>query len=298
MVRERLRLEIAEEYRESLAAAGLAGFDRLSGAPLGRLVSSGRGRSVRFLRLAHRGRETGFYLKRVTRPRRLLRSLLLGRTVGLATTREAQTLGILRERGVPAAPVAAFGERRLLGRIPLRGFLLVEEVVGEEAAELFRGGDRELRGRLLAALARISARLASLGFRQPPRVKDFICTSRAGPDLVIFDQEREAQRTPPDEAGLVRFLAHAYGKHRRNGLGLTAREIRTFLREFSGAVEGGVRPTARELLRRTRTAVRRLGRTSPRYACVLERDETHATAIGAGEADHGGDSTTGGGEDA
>ncbi len=99
--------------------------------------------------------------------------------------REVRLLQLLRANGFLAMEPVAWGEQRLLG-IPLRGFLVVREVKGEELADLFDRSNGYERQQLMKAFGRLTGRLHAKGFFQPVRLKDLIHTD-AG--LVLIDRE-------------------------------------------------------------------------------------------------------------
>jgi len=99
--------------------------------------------------------------------------------------REVRLLQMLRSNGFLAMEPVAWGEQRLLG-VPLRGFLVVREVKGEELAKLFDRSNGTERQQLMKAFGRLVGRLHAKGFFHPVRLKDLISTADG---LVLIDRE-------------------------------------------------------------------------------------------------------------
>ena len=148
------------------------------------LMQSGSGKMKRFT--LNDG--SGFYLKREEGEpawKRCLPMFLRGMRLHSGPLREVRLLQLLRSKGFLAMEPVAWGEQRLLG-IPLRGFLVVREVKGEELANRFDRSNGHERQQLMKAAGRLVGRLHAKGFFHPVRLKDLIFTENG---LVMIDRE-------------------------------------------------------------------------------------------------------------
>lgn len=117
-----------------------------------------------------------YYLKRTSHqsPRSILRNLLRGRLAHTASGWEYLAIRALEEHDLSVMKPVAWGEERLLGIWPRRGFLLVEEVAGRDVGDILLGGaNAELRCEAFGALGHYLGRLHGNGLFHPARPHDF-----------------------------------------------------------------------------------------------------------------------------
>jgi tRNA A-37 threonylcarbamoyl transferase component Bud32 len=114
-----------------------------------------------------------------------LRMLLYGRRPRSSALRELQLLQILRSSGFLTMEPVAWGEESLFG-IPLRGFLVVREVRGQDVSVLFEELNGLQKRALMKSIGRLVGRLHTAGFFHPVRLKDMI---RTDDGLVLIDRE-------------------------------------------------------------------------------------------------------------
>lgn len=128
-----------------------------------------------------------FYLKQTGREPFMyyLRMLLCGHIPCSGALRELKMLQTLRRAGFMTMEPVAWGERRRFG-FPVSGALVVREVRGREAADLFEHADGPDRRILMDAAGRLVGQLHAAGFFQPVRLKDLIRTEEG---LVLIDRE-------------------------------------------------------------------------------------------------------------
>lgn len=128
-----------------------------------------------------------FYLKREVAVRLApsLAMLRRGHCPYSAPLRELRLLQLLRLAGFLTMEPVAWGEQRRFG-FPMRGFLVVREVRGEEAAVFFDQADGMEKRQLMKAIGRLVGRLHARGFFHPVRLKDLIYTVDG---LVLIDRE-------------------------------------------------------------------------------------------------------------
>ena len=220
--------------------------------PMGKLIANEPGQNIRFIELPFEGKPTGFYLKQNSiRLRAIKRFLLKGIVSPLPTTQEAKMTAILAQHDLPVATVVIWGEQLLFGILPIRGFMLSREILGEEAVGLFEKEDIRLRRRILFSTGKITAKLAEIGFYYAPRMRDFICTRDDGEtvELALIDREvRVPELVQFSEQATYELISRAYWKMIRNGHPLLASEFRSFIGGFIKGLSSSWKPTKREVL--------------------------------------------------
>lgn len=241
-----------DEFKQSLFEGTVSNEKELFKLPIGKQVASEPGQDVRFFRATYKGKLTGFYLKQyIARPKAIRRFFLKGIVTLLPTTREAKMTEILAKHGLPVAHIVGWGEQLLFGKLGIRGFMISQEIIGDEAVALFQEGDKNLRGRILYAVGNIMAKLAETGSYYAPRLRDFICTSDNGQEvkLSMIDQEvRIPKLRPFSEEAAYECISDAYWKMIANDLPLNAFEFRAFINGFVDGLSGQWKPSKREAL--------------------------------------------------
>jgi hypothetical protein len=92
------------------------------------------------------------------------------------TTRERLLLELFRDQGIPVMNPVAWGEYKILGW-PVRGFILVEEVVGKKFVDVYRGASLRVRRRLFGLYGELMGTLHQKGIDSKVRPEDLICVS-------------------------------------------------------------------------------------------------------------------------
>lgn len=158
-------------------------FDRLEISSFNEILSLEE-KKVTYIESSDR---QGFFLKCSEKepPGRYLRTIFSGRFPHSAAVRELCMLQKLQTAGFETMESVAWGEQRKFG-IPVRGFLLVQEVKGEEFSDLFSQADGRKKKVLMREAGALIAKLHTAGFFQPVRLKDLIRTEQG---LVLIDRE-------------------------------------------------------------------------------------------------------------
>ncbi|WNM57381.1 lipopolysaccharide kinase InaA family protein [Candidatus Nitrospira allomarina] len=108
------------------------------------------------------------------------------------TARELLLLELFRDQGIPVMNAVAWGEHTVLGW-PVRGFILVEEVVGREFVDVYRGASLRVRRRLFRLYGELMGTLHRIGIDSKVRPEDLICVSDNYKDFrncfVVIDRE-------------------------------------------------------------------------------------------------------------
>ncbi len=108
------------------------------------------------------------------------------------TARELLLLELFRDQGIPVMKAVAWGERTVLGW-PVRGFILVEEVVGKEFVDVYRGASLRVRRRLFRLYGELMGTLHRIGIDSKVRPQDLNCISDNYKDFrncfVVIDRE-------------------------------------------------------------------------------------------------------------
>ncbi len=241
-----------QQFNQCFQGGGIKNNVEFFKAPMGKLIASEPGQNVRFIKLPLDGQETGFYLKQnFIRPKAIKRFLLKGWITPLWTTQEAIMTEILAKHDIPVATIAIWGEKLLFGKIPVGGFMLTREIVGEEVVDMFETGDLKQRRHVLYAVGANMAKLAEIGFYNSPRLRDYICTSDSSKklELAIIDREvRVPELQAFSEQGTYDFISRSYWKTVKNGHPVKAKEFLSFINGFIEALEGRWKPSKSELL--------------------------------------------------
>ncbi|MCC5886818.1 MAG: hypothetical protein JJT88_10320 [Gammaproteobacteria bacterium] len=186
---------VAERLQPALAARGLKTLDDFLAYSDATPVSRRGKRPVRPLRLSVNGSDEGFYLKqfRLT-PRHLITEIIKRRLPVLASTgRELAIIRLLEQHDVPVMTPVAWGERRRFG-LPVAGFLLVSEVVGEPLVDRYLRAALPLQKRLRYLHGCLIGTLHRQGIFTKVRPRDVIVVRESWDDfrnsLVVIDRER------------------------------------------------------------------------------------------------------------
>ncbi len=223
---------------------GLETLDEFLYNPVGELLDSGRnGRELRRFKISLQGQTRTFYLKRLAREpfMKLAQMLLFGYLPRSGPMREQLLLSRLNRAGFATMKTVAYGERRRLGW-PVAGFLLVEEVQGQDLAEYYQDCSPAMRVQLLSALGEFFGRLHGAGFFQPVRLKDIFLRGTfgdpcSGYEFVLID--RETSKPGSSAFNWKRALdavARTVRRTVRDGYILGRSEIRSFCRGYHRAL--------------------------------------------------------------
>lgn len=113
------------------------------------------------------------------------------------TARELLILELFRDHEIPVMNPVAWGECRVLGW-SVRGFILVEEVVGREFVEVYRDASLRSRRRLMRVHGELMGTLHQKGIETKVHLRDLICVSQDYETfrkcLVVIDRERGLTR--------------------------------------------------------------------------------------------------------
>jgi hypothetical protein len=168
---------IADGYQRIIKDAALDGFEPLMFQAQGTMIQKDDRQEVIRLELSNNGLPLICFLKRTTveKTRASFGMLLRGLRPRSEPYREMQAIDALRQQRFSTMKVIAWGEQRCCG-FPRRGFVLVEEVKGRDAQEMFLEGDASLRRRIIVSMGGLMGRLNVAGFFQAVRLKDVFCT--------------------------------------------------------------------------------------------------------------------------
>ncbi len=266
-------LLIVNDYSDCLKSNNLACFGKLLHEPVGKLIASEPNKDVRYLSLNNSTKTKGAYLKQVSQPGYKLRKLMKGRIVDLVCTREKKMLQTLYAHKLPVMNLIAWGERKLFGLIPVRGFILVDEVVGDEVVELFTKKSKQTRTSLMFAIGKLMGQLANIGFYYAPRLRDFIAAENTEGtyELVMIDREVGPKLRTCSNKKIYKFIAESYGKMRRLNQPLGAWESRAFVKGFY-AEANNLDCSLIEFYRNCINAIIKLGADREKYNIVLKKE--------------------------
>jgi hypothetical protein len=197
-------LVIMPEYRDCLIQAGFDSYGSLALADLGEPIADEEGKQLRRLVVSAGDRQESFFLKRgwgVMPVRWMIKKWLRLSWPHSPAWDEFNAIQRLEEHGFPVMKAAAWGERRVCG-IATEGFLLVAEVEGQCADEIWLGADAALRKRMMCDVGKLIGCLHRSGFFAFVRFKDLICREvPADPDetieFTLIDRECSPHRPLP-----------------------------------------------------------------------------------------------------
>ena len=172
------RLHIDPSIKPFLANTGISQFQDFVDYSAGTLVSRPAKRHVRRLSLEVGGRNKKYFLKQSGFQSfyLFLKSWCRLQVPLSGTARELLLLKLFRDQGIPVMKAVAWGEHTVLGW-PVRGFILVEEVVGKEFVEVYRGASLRVRRRLFRLYGELMGTLHRIGIDSKVRPEDLICVS-------------------------------------------------------------------------------------------------------------------------
>lgn len=188
---------VDKQYQKIFQENGLDSFQSFYNCSSGRLVRGGKQKTIKYFSLNNGCRREGFYLKK--QHKHLfdhVKALLRGREIPKSDTQhEVKLLAFYKANEIPVVETVAWGEQRCLG-IPLRGYIVLQEVKGEEFVNKVRSGTVKERKRLIKAYGRFLGSLHSKGLiSSKARVTDVICGSTEPEDwrnyeYVLIDREK------------------------------------------------------------------------------------------------------------
>jgi hypothetical protein len=85
-------------------------------------------------------------------------------------------LELMRQQGIPCMSPVAWGELKILG-CSIKGFILVEEIVGKTFVDTYRGASLRIRRRLLQLYGELMGTLHRKGIDSKVYPEDLICVS-------------------------------------------------------------------------------------------------------------------------
>jgi lipopolysaccharide kinase (Kdo/WaaP) family protein len=192
-------LHIDQSIRPFLAKIGISQFQDFVNYSVGKLVSRPSKRHVRTLYLDIAGEKRKYFLKQAgVQPIQLvLKAWSKFQLPCSDTARELLILELFRAHGIPVMSPVAWGECRVLGW-SVRGFILVEEVVGKEFVEVYRDASLRSRRRLMRVHGELMGTLHQKGIESKVHPRDLICVSQDYSTfkkcLVVIDRERGLTR--------------------------------------------------------------------------------------------------------
>ena len=195
----RKNLHINENLKVPLASMGLSEFQDFVDYSDGLLVSRPSKRPVRSLYLTVAGHRRKYFLKQagVESLRGVLKAWRRLQAPHSSAFRELLILELFRDQGIPAMNAVAWGERKVFGW-PVRGFLLVEEVVGRAFVENYRDASLRSRRRMMWVYGELMGTLHHRGIMSKVRLRDLIWISQNYKTfrkcLVVIDRERGLTR--------------------------------------------------------------------------------------------------------
>ncbi len=171
-------LHVNANVRSSLQEIGLCAFQDFMTYSEGQLVSRPEKLPVHTLYLMVDGQQRKYFLKKKTSrfPYGALRFWFQIQNPPLRVTRELKILELMRQQGIPVASPVAWGELKILG-CSIKGFLLVEEVIGKTFMDVYRKSSLRVRRRLFRLYGELMGILHRKGIDSKVRPEDLMCVS-------------------------------------------------------------------------------------------------------------------------
>lgn len=246
---------IDDKYLDIFTGASLGDSKVFYNNDVGELIREEPEKKIRYFKIDSNGLNYGFYIKTespnlLSQIKHLIKKRKFYR---LSTRHELDLIRLYQSQGVSVVEPVALSEKYLLG-IPIRGFLIQREVVGQELVDLMRGGTSEERIKLVKAYGKFVADLHSKGLISTvPRATDLICTSSLdikwqNITLVVIDREKgplQLERFSIDKVGhalssiLVRFIIYIDVP--------STKEVLCFLRAYLKYLQVDHKPSLRNI---------------------------------------------------
>jgi hypothetical protein len=244
------------EFRDLAHKAGVDSYEALMRGALGERLSLEEDKELRKLTIGSGDSPKTFFLKRSWGLMRFSWMVKKWARLKWQHSRahgEFNAVRQLADNGFSVMKPAAWGERMVCG-IPTEGFLLVVEVKGRCAEDIWYDAAPPLRRRMMRDAGRLIGGLHRSGFLAFVRFKDLICP--AIPDdadepieFVLIDRECSTdgprRRTPKRCYGA---LAEGYFVLLRKSPEPSLRELLCFARSYLAHAGGYPRVSTRELL--------------------------------------------------
>ncbi len=161
----------------------------------GKLIRAEQEKNIIYFEVTPVPGKLGFYIKtEFPKLQNLVWRLIHFRIDQLASRHELNLLRFYKKNNIQVVNPVAWGEKRVFG-IPVSGFLVQEEVKGDEFTELVKTVSNYERIKLIKAYGKLLGEIHSKGiFSSAVRVTDLICTSTVNEkwediNLVIIDRE-------------------------------------------------------------------------------------------------------------
>ena len=193
------RIEVGPEWRDVLCEHGFEKVDDFIDHEGGTIVSKAAKQPVRRIELRHGGEDYCFFLKqqRVKSIKNWLKLVRHPKRELLVSTRECVLLEMCRREGIKVMETVAWGERRLFFW-PVAGFVMADQVRGEEFTELYLGSGSSLQRKMMYAYGALVGAMHRKRINSKVRPRDIICRNRSFGDyaesLVLIDRERGKTR--------------------------------------------------------------------------------------------------------
>lgn len=193
------RVEIGAEWRDVLHQHGLEKASDFIDYGGGSVVSRAVKQPVRRLELNHGGKDYCFFLKqqRVKSIKQWLKLVRHPKREMVVSTREYVLLDMCRREGIEVMATVAWGERRLFFW-PVAGFIMANEVKGEEFTELYLASGTHLQRKMMYAYGALVGAMHRKRINSKVRPRDIICRdrrfSKCSGSLVLIDRERGKPR--------------------------------------------------------------------------------------------------------
>ena len=221
-----IKFHIVDKWKPLLTENGFNNFeDFFKDFETLKTLTEERSASVSKLQLG----ENKLFLKRnySERPRKVIRTYFKGKLYKQPAILEKCNLDYLSDKGFNLMKVAAWGEKRTLSW-PVKAFLLVENVDGEEFIDFYKSAKFSKRIQLYREFGKLIGSLHSQSLDSIIRPQDIFCKSD-GKDvnLTIIDREEGSTRKVIfDEKKILWELATMFikGVLRYNGLYISGRE--------------------------------------------------------------------------
>ena len=171
-------LHINANVRAALQEIGLCEFKDFMTYSEGQLVSRPKKFPVRTLSLMVDGQQRKYFLKKkVSRfPYGAIRVWFRVLNPPLRIARELRILELMQQQGIPVASPVGWGELKILG-CSIKGFILVEEVIGEAFMDVYRKSSLRVRRRLFRVYGELMGVLHRKKIDSKVYPEDLICVS-------------------------------------------------------------------------------------------------------------------------
>lgn len=231
------RLTINPDFQALFNEHGLNSVQAFMAYQGGEVLEDNKKRDTRRIQLGGQA----FYLKRtkVEKTSSAVERLLMLGIPHSKPYNEAIHVAGLQQAGINTMTVAATGELLKLG-LPQCGFILSQEVKGQEMEAVFQAADADTRNSIAKAFGQLLAELHRKGFYATTRLKDIFCEGEVSDYKNYRLIDRETRNPFPkrySQKRALESLKNGFRRQARDGSGFNREEMSLLVAAYCKVLE-------------------------------------------------------------